>query len=68
MAPPIECEKCGTLVPRAMEIPSYTGQRGASVYRCASCDHFTWRWHGTKDGRFDPFPPKAPDRSSEAPQ
>jgi hypothetical protein len=44
MSDPINCERCDSLVANAIDIPAVGEHRGATVYRCAGCDHITWRW------------------------
>ena len=39
---PIQCERCGTLVKHALELPAVGSDKGARVYTCPDCQHRTW--------------------------
>jgi hypothetical protein len=44
----VACERCGVLAALASTIAPLGNVKGARIYGCPACRHFTWvDWHGS---------------------
>jgi hypothetical protein len=47
MAETVACERCGLRAGLVSQIAPFGPQKGARIFGCADCNHFTWiDWHG----------------------
>jgi hypothetical protein len=58
----VACERCGIPAGLASTVAPFGNTKGARIYGCPACRHFTWvDWHGSLAGQQQQQqqPPKA---------
>jgi hypothetical protein len=52
MAETVACERCGLRAGLVSQIAPFGPQKGARIFGCTDCKHFTWiDWHGNSGGQ-----------------